>query len=118
MINRLSVKMFGRIVRKKKEAPVVINVFLDCPTYDRFKDYVAKNSLDESNALIKVLERGMTNYWLHWYKQLRKDYTRMRDILEEYKKDNELLEAIENQNEQLKKIMEEKATKSSDNLQS
>jgi hypothetical protein len=43
------------MIRKKREAPVVINMFLDRSTYDRFRAYVAENSLDESNALINVL---------------------------------------------------------------
>ena len=55
MAKKRSEKMFGRMIRKKREAPVAINVYLDCPTYDRFRAYVAENSLDESNALINVL---------------------------------------------------------------
>ena len=111
MTNRRSVKMFGRIMRKKRKIPFIIDVFLDCSTYDRFKAYVAKNGFDESNALIDVLERGMANYWLHWYKQLKINYSLRRDMLEEYKKDNEILEALEDQNTQLKKILEERVAK-------
>ena len=106
--------MLDRILKRKKEAPVVINVFLDCPTYDRFKDYVAKNGFDESNALVKVLERGMANYWLYWYKQFKRDYRATKKSFKEQKKDNEVLEALEQQNEKLHRILEEKGIKRED----
>jgi len=99
--------MLGR--RKKKETSVIINVLIDCPTYDRFKAYAVKNGFDESTALINVLERGMNYYWVHWYKQQKQNYHVMKEMFEEYKKDNGTLEAIEDQNEQLKKILEERA---------
>ncbi|MEM2130089.1 MAG: hypothetical protein QXZ70_05775 [Candidatus Bathyarchaeia archaeon] len=100
--------MFDRIKRKKKEKSVIINIFFDNETYNKFKDYVAKNGYDESSALINILERGLANYWLYWFMQQKQNSYVMREIFEEYKKDNETLEAIENQNEQLKKILDEK----------
>jgi len=102
MAKKRSEKMFGRMVGEKRETSVIINVFLDRSTYDRFRAYIAKNNLDESNTLISVLERGMTNYWLQEFKQLKQDYHLMREISEEYKKDNETLKALEQQSEQLR----------------
>jgi len=100
--------MPGRILKEKKNMPVTINIFLDHLTYDKFKAYATKNGLDESSALVQVLERGMANYWLQEFKHLKRSYFSMRKLFEEYKKDNEALKAIEKQNEQFQKILEEK----------
>lgn len=98
--------MFGHVL--KKNMPVTIDIFIDHSTYDEFRAYVKKNSLDESSALVLVLERGMTNYWLQEFKHLKQNYLPMKKLFEEYKKDNETLKAIEKQNERLQKILEEK----------
>ena len=100
--------MLGRILKEKKNMPVTIDVFLDHLTYDKFRAYVTKNGLDESSALVQVLERGMANYWLQEFKHLKQNYLPMKKLFEDYKKDNEALRAIEKQNEQLQKILEEK----------
>ena len=99
--------MFGRVL-KEKNIPVVIDIFLDHLAYDKFRAYVTKNGIDESSALVQVLERGMANYWLQEFKRLKQDYLPMKELFEEYKKDNEALKAIKKQNEQLQKILEEK----------
>lgn len=98
--------MLGRIL--KKNMPVTIDIFLDHLTYDEFRAYATKNGLDESSALIQVLERGMANYWLQEFKHLKQNYLPMKKLFEEYKKDNEVFKAIEKQNEQLQKILDEK----------
>jgi predicted nuclease with TOPRIM domain len=100
--------MFGRIIREKN-VPVTIDIFLDHLTYDKFRAYVTKNGLDESSALVQVLERGMANYWLQEFKHLKQNYLPMKKLFEECKKDNEALRAIEKQNEQLQKRLEEKS---------
>jgi len=100
--------MFGRIIREKN-VPVTIDIFLDHLTYDKFRAYVTKNGLDESSALVQVLERGMANYWLQEFKHLKQNYLPMKKLFEECKKDNETLRAIEKQNEQLQKRLEEKS---------
>ena len=87
---------------------VTIDVFVDHATYDKFRAYTAENGLDESTALIQVLERGMNNYWLQDFKQLKQNYLPMKNLFEEYKRDNETLKALEKQNEQLQKILEKK----------
>jgi len=99
--------MLGHII-KEKNVPVTIDIFLDHSTYDNFRAYVTKNGLDESSALTQVLMRGMANYWLQEFKQLKQKYPHMKKLFEEYKKDNEDFKAIEKQNEQLQKILEEK----------
>jgi len=87
---------------------VTIDVFIDHTTYDKFRVYTAKNGLDESSALVQVLERGMTDYWLQEFKQLKQNYLPMKKLFEDYKKDNEAFKALEKQNEQLQKILKEK----------
>jgi len=99
--------MLGRILRKKN-TPVTIDIFIDHLTYDKFRAYATKNGLDESSALIQVLERGMANYWLLEFKHLKQNYLPMKKLFEEYKKDNKVFKAIEKQNEQLQKILKEK----------
>ena len=100
--------MLGRILKEKKNMLVAIDVFLDHPTYNRFRAYVTKNGLDESTALVQVLERGMGNYWLQEFKHLKQNYLPMKRIFEDYKKDNEAFIALEKKNEQLQKILKEK----------
>jgi hypothetical protein len=105
--------MFGHIPEQKKDMPVTIDVFLDYLTYDKFRTYVTRNSLDESSALVQVLERGMTNYWLMGFKQLKQSYSPMEKLFREYKRDNELLNALAQQNEEMKGILEKAKQKTS-----
>jgi len=100
--------MLSRILKDKKNKPVTINIFLDHSTYDKFRAYAMKNGLDESSALVQVLERGMANYWLQEFKHLKQNYLPMKKLFEDYMKDNEIFEALEKQNEQLQKILREK----------
>ncbi|MEM3695894.1 MAG: hypothetical protein QXQ94_00105 [Candidatus Bathyarchaeia archaeon] len=102
--------MFSRIVLNKKDKSAITEVFLDHSTYEKFKAYMAENNLDESSALVKVLERGMTNYWLQEFKQMKKSYLHMKKLFREYKKDNETLKALEKENEQLRKMLNEMTT--------
>ena len=101
--------MFGRIAGRKRNVRMLVDVFLDHSTYDRFGDYLAKNGVSQSDGLVNVLERGMATYWLQEFKQLKRDYPFMKRLFEEYRRDNEALKALEKQNEQLQKILEEKA---------
>jgi DNA replicative helicase MCM subunit Mcm2 (Cdc46/Mcm family) len=107
MLRLRGVKMFDRMLRRKREAPILVDVFLDSLTYDRFRAYVAKSHLDEGTALVDVLERGVANYLLMQFKRMKQDYPRIEMLFNEYKKDNEVLRALEQQNDQLQKILEE-----------
>jgi hypothetical protein len=98
--------MFSRLVFGKKGEPAVVEAFLDKSTYEQFRDYVMKNRLSESDAVVKILEHGMANYWLFKFKQMKASYMHIKKLFEEFKKDNELLKAMQMENEQLKNILE------------
>jgi hypothetical protein len=98
--------MFSRLVFGKKGEPAVLEAFLDKSTYELFRDYVMKNRLSESDAVVKILERGMANYWLFEFKQMKTSYMRIKKLFVELKKDNELLKAMQMENERLKDILE------------
>jgi hypothetical protein len=98
--------MFSRLVFGKKGEPAVLEAFLDKSTYERFRDYVMKNRLSESDAVVKILERGMANYWLFEFKQVKANYMHIKKLFEELKKVNELLKTMQMENEQLKSILE------------
>ena len=98
--------MFSRLVFGKKGEPVVLEAFLDKSTYEQFRDYVMKNCLSESDAIVKILERGMANYWLLEFKQMKANYMRIKKLFEEFKRDNDLLKAMQTENERLKNILE------------
>ena len=100
--------MLGRIFRKKKCAPVTIDVFLDRATNDRFRAFIEKNGLDENAALVQVLERGMANYWLQIFKQMRQNYSLLERSFKEYSKDNEVLSELEQQTDRLRSFLETK----------
>jgi hypothetical protein len=103
--------MFSRLVFGKKGEPAVLEAFLDKSTYERFRDYVMKNRLSESDAVVKILERGMANYWLFEFKQEKANYMHIKKLFKEFKKDNELLKAMQMENEQLKNILEKTCLK-------
>jgi len=92
--------------RFQKKHDGAIDVFLEHEIYSKFKAYQAKNSLDESTALVNVLERGMSNYWLEEFKRLKQGYLPMEKMFTEFKRDNELMKRIEQENEELKGIIE------------
>ncbi|MEM3579051.1 MAG: hypothetical protein QXL54_02360 [Candidatus Bathyarchaeia archaeon] len=98
--------MFSRLVFGKKGEPVILEAFLDYSTYERFKAYVAMNSLNESDAIVNILERGMTNYWIHEFKKMKTSYLQLKELLEKYKKDNKLLSALQRENKRLSKALE------------
>jgi hypothetical protein len=98
--------MFSRLVFGKKGEPAVLETSLDKSTYERFRDYVMKNRLSKSDAVVKILERGMANYWLFEFKQMKASYMHIKKLFEELKKVNELLKAMQMENEQLKSILE------------
>ncbi|WEU39815.1 MAG: hypothetical protein OdinLCB4_004915 [Candidatus Odinarchaeum yellowstonii] len=97
--------MLNRIVFGKRGEPAVLDVFLDKSAYERFRDFVMKNHLSESDAIAKILERGMANYWLIEFKLMKESCMRLKKLFSEYKKDNELLRTIQIENEQLKNIL-------------
>ena len=103
--------MLGRTEKNKGDTPVLIDVFLDHSTYDRFRAFAVKGGLDENGALVRVLERAMVSYWLMDFKQLKQNYLPMKKLFEEYKRDNELLNALKQKNEQLEKVLERASKK-------
>jgi hypothetical protein len=104
--------MFSHIIKGRKGEPVILDAFIDHATYDKFVAYRKKKNLSESDALIDILKRGMTNYWLQEFKHLKLDYTHIEKIFAEFEKDNKILKALMKQNEQLRKILTEKRPKS------
>jgi uncharacterized membrane protein YiaA len=50
--------MFSRLVFSKKGEPAVLEAFLDKSTYERFRDYVMKNRLSESDAVVRIWSVG------------------------------------------------------------
>lgn len=98
--------MFSRLVFGRKGEPVILEVFLDRSTYEKFRAYMVQNCLEESGAAVKLLERGMANYWLHKFKQMKTSYLQLKKLLEEYKRDNELLNALQGENKRLRDILE------------
>ncbi len=100
--------MFSQLVFGKKGEPVILEVFLDRSIYEKFRVYTVQNCLEESDAVARVLERGMVNYWLHIFKQMKTSYLQLKELLEEYKKDNELLSGLQRENERLKDILQKK----------
>jgi hypothetical protein len=68
-------------------------------------NYSKKNNLDESKALINVLRRGIENYGLLEYKQLKEDYAYIEQFYCEYTQDNEVFIRLEKENEQLKALL-------------
>jgi hypothetical protein len=87
-------KVLGGRLRKRKDRNIIIDVFLEYETYSSFRAYQAKRGLDESGALVEVLGRGMVNYWLQEFKNLKQSYPSMERMFKEYKKDNENVESI------------------------
>ncbi len=97
--------MFRRKVESRPSNPLMVDVFLDCWTAEKFKHYSAARNIDESHALAEILERGIANYWLLEFKGLKENYQHIVPIHNEYKKDNETLNSLEEENEKLKKIL-------------
>jgi hypothetical protein len=98
--------MFSRLVFGRKGEPAVLEAFLDKSTYEGFRNYVMKNNFSESEAIVKILELGMANYWLFEFKQTKASYMHIKKLFEGFKKDNELLKAMQMENERLKNILE------------
>ena len=104
-------KVFVHRVKRKKDGTVILEVFLDNATYDKWKTYLTKTGQDESSAMVNVLERGMDNFWIIQYKQLKEDYSIMEKVFKDYRKDNTILEKLEEENQELRKILEERDRK-------
>jgi hypothetical protein len=97
--------MFKRFNEKKADKNFVLDIFLDHELYNKFMNYTKKNNLDESKALIKVLRRGIDNYWLLEYKQLKEDYAYIEQSYCEHMQDNKVLIRLEKENEKLKALL-------------
>lgn len=104
--------MLGGRFQKRKSRSVIVDVFLEYETYNKFKVNQTKRGLDEGSALVEVLDRGMADYWLQEFKQLKQGYLPMEKMFTEFKRDNELLKALEHENEELKGILKDKSRQS------
>jgi len=104
--------MCGARFQKTNDGNLVVDVFLEHGTYDRFKAFQTAGRLDESHALVQVLQRGMTDYWLQEFKQLKESYSPLEKMFTEFKRDNETLKAIERENEELENILRDTSKKS------
>ena len=100
--------MFKKGAKTMQEKQVIIDLFLDHETAEKFKDYTVNKNIDGSKALVEVLEHGMANYWLFEFKRLKENYLQIEPLFNEYKKDNEALLRLERENERLKKSLENK----------
>ena len=96
--------------KNESNSVVILNIPVDGLTYTRLKTYIENDNTNENTALAKVLERGMANYWLQWYKQLKQNYPLLEKLLQERVRDNEILSALEQQNKQLQYLLSEKTS--------
>jgi len=108
--------MFKQDEGKKEEKRFILDIFLDYEIKDKFNLFMSDNNLDESNALIQVLKRGMDNYWLLKYKQLKGNYFYIEKKFNEYKLDNETLIQLEQENEKMRKLLTEGQPKKSNEV--
>jgi len=97
--------MFKRNNKKREEKLFTLDIFLDYDIFDKFRIYASNNNLDEGNALIQALQRGMSNYWLLEYKQLKENYTYTEQLFNEYRQYNETLTRLEQENEKMKILL-------------
>jgi len=101
--------MWGARFHKTNDGNMVVDVFLEHGTYDRFKAFQTASRLDETHALVQVLQRGMTDYWLQEFKHLKESYSPLEKMFTEFKRENEMLKAIERENEELENILKDNA---------
>jgi len=92
--------------KSKKEYEVIVDVYVDENIYRKFISYLIKNKMDEGDALDKILENGMKNYWLEYYKNLKSVFEHIKPLYEECKRDNEILRLLERQNRILKEYVD------------
>ena len=62
--------------------------------------------MDEGNALSKILENGMKNYWLKYYKELKSEFEYNKPLYKTCKRDNEILKSLKRQNSILKEYVD------------
>jgi len=92
--------------KSKKEYEVIVDVYVDENIYRKFISYLIKNKTDEGNALSKILENGMKNYWLEYYKELKSGFEYIKPLYETCKRDNEQFKSLELQNSILKEYLD------------
>ena len=98
--------MFKNNKSRKKEYEEIVDIYVDENIYRKFISYLIKNKMDEENALSKILENGMKNYWLEYYKELKSEYEYIKPLYEVCKRDNEQLRSLEIQNSILKEYVD------------
>lgn len=98
--------MFKNNNSKNKEYEKIVDVYVDENIYRNFISYLIKNKMDEGDALSKILEKGIKNYWLEYYKDLKSRLEHIKPLYEECKRDNEVLKSLERQNNFLKEHVE------------
>jgi len=98
--------MFKTDNSRNREYEKIIDVYVDETIYHKFISYLIKNKMDEGDTLSKILENGMKNYWLIYYKNLKSNLKCIEPLYEECKRDNEILKSLERQNNLLKEYIE------------
>jgi len=69
--------VFGRGARTKRSKLATVNKFVERAIDEKFKRYSTSLCIDESQDLARVLERGISNYWLLEFKRLKENYQSM-----------------------------------------
>ena len=98
--------MFKNNKSRKKEYEEIVDIYVDENIYHKFISYLIKNKMDEGNALSKILENGMKNYWIKYYKALKSGFEYIKPLYETCKRDNEILMSLERQNSILKEYVD------------
>ena len=109
-------KMFKRKNNTREEKLFTLDIFLDHEIFDKFRLYARNNGLDEDKALIQVLQRGMDNYWLLEYKQLKENFPYAKQLLSVLMQDDEALTWLEQENEKMRELLVKCQPKNSGSL--
>jgi hypothetical protein len=99
-----------QVFKKKKgsNAEPIVELVIDADVYEQLKNRALMDGISEDEELLRVLKRGMSDYWLHVAKYEKERYQWIKELFSQSKRDNELLEAIINQNERFHEILRDK----------
>jgi predicted AlkP superfamily phosphohydrolase/phosphomutase len=84
---------------------VVLEVFLDRNTHKLLLEYCKQNQFDLATGFVKATERGMKFFRVVYYKEMKQDYSLIKEQAEEYERDNKLLRQLVDENERLRQIL-------------
>jgi len=89
----------------KRQATVLLDVFLDRDTQEKLVEYCRKNSFDLSTGFVKATERGMRFFRAVYYKEMKQDYLLLKKLAEGYENDSRALKQLEKENQTLRQIL-------------